>query len=252
MKRIINKMINNRFVNRLLIKLKLDSAFQRANNYWTLYSAGEDKTHQEIAGYSHSKDVQEAVDKTHEKLKLITKNYIGVDAAVLDIGCGPGLYLKDFNQDKSLFGIDLNEKMLELAKTNAPTSKLVKGEFISYQFGSKFNLIYNIGMLQYIPMSKIEIFIKKISDLLEPDGILFISYPHAISEEDLKVPDLNYINYSPKYLNNVISKYFSIIENKHIIDDREILDFDKNPYKPQNVKFDKTYRNSSILVAKKR
>jgi len=248
----ISRILSNPFLNKILVKLKVERFFHRANNYWTNYRIDDNKTLQEIAGYSHSKDVQEAVDQTHEKLKEISKKYLTENSSVLDIGCGPGLYLKDFDKNKSLFGIDLNEKMLELAKRNSLNASLVKGDFLSYNFDRKFNLIYSVGMLQYIPMSKIDSFIKKIYDSLEKDGILFISYPHAISKIDLTVPDLNYINYSPKFLNNILSGSFQIIENKHILDDREIFDYDITPYRPQNTNFDKTYRNSSILIAKKR
>jgi hypothetical protein len=94
-------------------------------------------------------------------------------------------------------------------------------------------------------------FLKKIHELLNTNGVLFISYPHAISSRDLTIPDINYINYSPEYLNGIVSKYFKIIQNKHILDDRDVKDYDRTPYKPLNVNFDKTYKNSSILIVQK-
>ncbi len=246
------KIFNNTFINRILVFFKLDKHLQRANNYWEKYETNLNKTHQEIAGYSHSKDVQETVDKTHSTLKLFFDKYTSDKAVILDIGCGPGLYLSDFPKSTQLFGIDLSEKMLSLAKTNCPHATLINDEFLKYVFTVKFDLIYSIGVLQYIPKSELDSFFKKIHELLNTNGIFFISYPHAISSKDLTIPDINYINYSPEYLNSVVSKYFNLIQNKHILDDREITDFDKSPYKPLNVNFDKTYKNSSILVGQKK
>ena len=82
-------------------------------------------------------------------------------------------------------------------------------------------------------------------------GFVFISYPHALSEEDIIHPDKNFVQYSPDYLNELIARKFKLIQNKHIFDERVIKDYDRSPYKPLNSSFDKTYKNSSILIAQK-
>jgi SAM-dependent methyltransferase len=246
------KIFNNVVINNIAIFFRIDKYLKRANNYWKNYKVIIGKTDQEVAGYSHVNDVQEAVDKTHAKLMEISRGFIKTGGDVLDIGCGPGLYLKDFDQTFNLHGIDINTKMLELAKKNNPRANFYEGEFLSTNIGSKFDLIYSVGMLQYISKGEIKPFFEKIFSLLNKDGIAFISYPHAINIKDLFYPDINYINYSPLFLKHLILDKFMIIQNKHVIDDREILGFDKTPYFPSIKGFDKTYRNSSILIAQKK
>jgi cyclopropane fatty-acyl-phospholipid synthase-like methyltransferase len=155
------RFFNNPLINRILVVLRLDKYLQRANNYWEKYETNLNKSHQEIAGYSHSKDVQETVDQTHLMLNQTFKTYISANATVLDIGCGPGLYLMDFPKSMRLFGIDLSEKMLSLARTNCSDATLINGEFLKHDFNTKFDLIYSIGVLQYIPKSELETFFKK-------------------------------------------------------------------------------------------
>ena len=253
MKQFIRKLLlNNIVVNNVAIFFGLDKHLKSSNNYWKKYNILPNKTHQEVAGYSHIREVQEAVDKTHEILKLYTAKHLKKDAGVLDIGCGPGLYLMDFEKTIKLYGIDINDKMLELARKNNPNAIFYEGEFLSQKIDIKFNLIYSVGVMQYISRGEIIRFFDKIYDLLENNGIVFISYPHALSAIDLSFPDINYINYSPSFLNEILSKKFTLLQNKHVVDDRSITDYDKTPYKPSIASMDKIYKNSSILVAQKK
>ncbi len=247
----LHKLISNPYFNQIVVKLKLDRFFHRANNYWSKHQTDLNKSHQEIAGYSHFIDVQEAVDKTHETIRKVFCEYFSEHASVLDIGCGPGLFLKDFQMTINKTGIDICHDMIEIAAQNNPDATLINDEFLSYSFRRKYNLIYSIGVMQYIPKSKIKNFFIKIHSLLEDDGMLLISYPHAISQNDLKFLNINYINYSPAFINKIIAPYFEILQNKHTVDNRVISDFDRMPYKPLNPQFNATYKNSSILIARK-
>lgn len=252
MKNLLHKIISNSYFNRVVATLKLDKYFHRANNYWEKYETDLRKSHQEISGYSHYKDVQETVEETHKIIQNTLKKYCTDNASVLDIGCGPGLYLKDFSEvNIRKVGIDLSAKMLKLAKENNPNTLLINGEFLSYQFNQQFDFIYSVGVLQYIPKREIENFFKKIHLLLKKNGAFLINYPHAISLDDLNFSNINFIQYSPNFLNKIVASYFSIVENKHVIDDRVIGDYDKTPYLPLNPKFNTTFKNSSILIAKK-
>lgn len=225
---------------------------ETVKDFWKNYKPDLKKTHQEIACYSHEKDVQECIDKTHTLLQETFNKYLTIDrASILDIGCGPGLYLKDFPPQHYLSGIDINLNMLALAKNNVPQAEFFNGDFLEYLFDKKFDLIYSIGVIQYVNKEEIQTFFDKIASLLNPGGLVFISYPHALSENDILQPDKNFIHYSPDFLNKIISEKFILLQNKHIYDGRKITDFDRNPYKPLNPSFDRTYKNSSILIAKK-
>ncbi len=245
-------LLNNVIVNNIALFFGFEKYLKNANNYWKNYNISPDKTHREVAGYSNVKEMDEVVLNLHEKLKNTKETYLKKGCNVLDIGCGPGLFLMDFGKDYNLTGIDLSSAMLTLAKKNVPEADFYEGDFLSKDFGKKFSLIYFIGVIQYFSTNDLEKLFDKIYNLLEEGGVMFISYPHAISAKDLSFPDLNYISYSPAFLNNKISSKFTLIENKHIIDNREVADFDKTPYKPSIPGVDKIYKNSSILIAMKK
>jgi cyclopropane fatty-acyl-phospholipid synthase-like methyltransferase len=246
------KLFNNIVINSIAVFLRVDRFLKRANNYWKAYKIDTRKTHQEIAGYSHVDGVQEAVDATHEKLQNIADKFLKPGDNILDIGCGPGLYLKDFPANINKYGVDINDKMLELAKRNNPTATLYKSEFLTARVDIKFSMIYSVGMLQYISRSELKLFVDKIYDLLEKDGLVFISYPHATSRLDLFFPAINYISYSPKILNKIMADNFLLIQNVHVLDKRVIDKFDRMAYKSIIGGISKTYRNSSILIAQKK
>lgn len=235
-----------------LIKKIIGVPNKNAKSFWKNYKPDLTKSHQEIACYSHTKDVQECIDKTHILLIDTFNKYLRQDESrVLDIGCGPGLYLKDFSPQHKLWGLDINKNMLTIAKQNVPQAKLIQGDFLEYQFNTKFDFIYSVGVVQYVKPDEIIFFFNKAADLLDNRGFIFISYPHALSEDDIIHPDKNFVQYSPNYLNEIISSKFILIQNKHIFDDRVIKDYDRSPYKPLNPSFDKTYKNSSILIAQR-
>jgi SAM-dependent methyltransferase len=223
-----------------------------AKEYWINYQPDPNKSHQENAGYSHIKDVQECIDKTHVLLKETVNKYLGTNKSnILDIGCGPGLYLKDFPTQHHLFGIDINKKMLALAKQTVPHANLFHGDFLKNKFEIKFEFIYSIGVIQYSPPDESNEFFNNVAHLLNTGGFVFISYPHAISENDILYPNMNFVHYSPNYLNDLIAKRFKLLQNRHLFDARVITDFDRSPYKPLNPRTDRTYKNSSILIAQK-
>lgn len=219
---------------------------------WKNYQPDPNKSHQENAGYSHIKDVQECIDKTHVLLKDTANKYLGNNnSSILDIGCGPGLYLNDFSAQHRLFGIDINKNMIALAKQNVPRANLFHGDFLENKIEIKFDFIFSVGVIQYIPQDEIDKFFNKVADLLNTDGYIFISYPHALSGNDVRHTNNNFVHYSPNYLNELIAKRFKLLQNKHLFDERVISDYDRNPYKPLNPSFDRTYKNSSILIAQK-
>lgn len=252
MRRIVLWLTNNIIINNVAIFFGADKYMKSANNYWKRYRIELNKSHQQVAGYSHIKEVEETLDKIHQTLINTTDIYLKKGERVLDIGCGPGLFLMDFKKDYELHGIDLSSEVLKLAKQNNPLAILHVGDFMDEKFDTKFNLIYSVGMLLYIKRSEVELFFNKLYDMLEPKGLVLISYPHAICRRDLFYHDINYINYSPKLLNKLISKKFILIQNKHVVDDREISNYDQMPYKSSVPGVDRIYKNSSILIIRKK
>ncbi len=110
-----------------------------------------------------------------ERLKTFEK-ILGKTGSVLDIGCGPGFFLK-FAKGRgwNVAGIDSSERAVEYAKKKL---KLKNVNRISYQDKALkekdlYDVIYSNGVLEHIedPLN----FIKVSQKLLKKKGLLFIS-----------------------------------------------------------------------------
>jgi len=243
-----NLLSNNRFVNNVLIATGYDARLQMAARQWKLFSYNQTKTIQENAGFSHTKEVEDALAIVKQKLKDTLKAYVPEKARLLDFGCGPGIYMKLLNSGYEVEGIDVSEAMIASAKEQLPGNTFYLGNFLLTDFPKRYGAIYSISVLEYVPVSKIDEFFRKCASLLEQQGIIFIQYPHALSKADLYYPDRNYITYSPELISRVASPYFEILENKQSYDGRDVCDYDRKPYPTAS----KVFTNGYLLIARKK
>jgi cyclopropane fatty-acyl-phospholipid synthase-like methyltransferase len=252
------RLCSNIFTNWLIIRLGLENKIKYKIMFWQKFTPNESKSTQENAGYSHGEKVQQTVDETHVVMKAHVAEHLPNGGAVLDIGCGPGLYLQDFenreNSDAySLMGLDISSEMIKLAESNTSKVKLQVADFMLHDFGTqKFDFIYMIGALQYISRSDIKKFFAKIADLLNEKGCLMISYPHAIGYKDLMYSHIAYIQYSPKFLNGALGARYNVLSHSHTTRKDFVGKYDKTPYNDPNSNFDKSYVNSSIFIAQRK
>ena len=245
--RIFFLLTNNILINNILIALKMDSWLISKLGIYNRISIDTNKSAQEMAGFSTHEQVQEAIDKTHADLIATAQKHLQSGDAVLDIGSGAGAYLKHFSGKYKAYGIDLNKNMIDAGKKNLPEVVFIYDDFIKHNFNMQFKLIYSISVLEFIPPSKLNSYFKKIYDLLAPEGILFLHYPHALSYKSLYFPDLYYVEYSPVEIDNKAKKYFHILSHKHAFDGRTIVAFDKKDYGNGT----RTFKNGFLLIAKK-
>lgn len=239
---------NNIILNNILIALKLDYKKELAAGQWKAFKYNEEKSIQQNAGFSHTAEVEEAIEKVKSKLQFTLKELIPNKSNVLDFGCGPGIYLNLLQHDYDVTGVDVSEGMLQSAAKLVPSSQLYLGNFLNIQFDKKFYAIYSISVLEYVPVSQIDNFFKKCSNILQNKGIIFIQYPHALNKKDLYYPDRNYINYSPQLISKVASNYFTILEHSQSFDARPVCKYDKKPYPTTS----KTFKNGYLLIAQKK
>jgi len=250
--RSLNFILNNIVTNFILIIIRKDNLIKNRKNNWVKKEYNENVSLQENTGCSAC--IQELVNLSHDALKITTKNYLKNGDNILDIGCGPGLFLKDFSDDKKIFGIDLNKPFLEKAKQLIKNGVFINGNYLKIKLDEKMNLIYLFSVLMYIEPSNINKFFKKISNDLAENGILFIQYPHALQLKDIFFYDLSYVRYSPFLIEKIAKKYFTIIEHKHFFDDRKVNIYDSKYYyfpDGKNSRLD-TLQNTYLLIAKKK
>lgn len=240
-------------INNILIALGKDSYFSQRGNPYTTYVPAGSKSVQENAGYSNREEINQVLAKSKKDLLLIAQTQLKDQAKILDIGCGPGMYLSLFKDlPYELHATDINGGMLRLAKQEVPRAVFYEGDINGISINEKFDFIYCIGVLIYIPPSRLRPFIEKIVSLLNDEGILYLNFPHAISFWDSWYKDITYVQYSPSYLRKVLAPYFEVLADHHAFDNRRVEGYDKTPYKSLNPDTHRTYKNSYLLVAKKK
>jgi SAM-dependent methyltransferase len=237
---------NNIIFNKILISLKLDALFIAKFGIYKRMKLDTTLSPQEMAGFSKKEAVQEAIDKTHNDLKDVVKNNLTPGDAILDIGCGAGAYLKEFEEDYDCTGIDLNSEMINAGKKYMPKANLLLDDFTTHSFNKKFNLIYSVSVLEFIAPSKLKLFFEKVASLLQNNGMLFLHYPHALKSIDLYFPDLYYIEYSPELIESIATNKFTIQSHHHGWDNRTVSNYDLYPYQPGI----RTFKNGYLLIAK--
>ena len=241
------RLTNNWLINSLLIQAHLDAWVLKKLGIYKRVKIDTELSPQEMAGFSKRPEVQQAIDKTHQDVIACARQYISPGQNVLDIGCGAGAYLIHFEKEYCATGIDLNKEMIETGRNYVRNAEFIYADFLTYFFGKKFNYIYSISVLEFIPPSQLDAFFSKIASLLNEGGVLLLNYPHALSREHLKYPDLYYIEYSPQVIEKVAAKYLNIRQHHHAFDGRIIEDYDRQPYDPGT----RTFKNGYLLIAEK-
>ena len=109
----------------------------------------------------------------HEKVNLKNKK-------VLDVGCGGGILSESMaKMGADVTGIDMGEKVIEIAKLHAPQSKLdidyqcISLEAVASEYGPIFDVITCMEMLEHVP--KPCNIVSLCTKLLKPGGTLFMS-----------------------------------------------------------------------------
>jgi SAM-dependent methyltransferase len=121
-----------------------------------------------------------AIRNRMEKKKIDTyTEFIGINADVMDVGCGDGRLLKLMQEfgpkDWRLFGIDINENALKLAREAGFEVELARLE--NFDAGDKlFDLLTLFQVIEHVPDPRI--MLQKMFDLLKPGGIVAIETPN--------------------------------------------------------------------------
>jgi predicted TPR repeat methyltransferase len=247
-RKIIYHLTHNVVVNKLIILFRAENKVKSINRVWTAFKYNPDRSLQENVGFSHRDDVAKAIDVIHADLRKLVNENKHVKS-VLDVGCGTGLYLKDFeNSNLRLTGIDLSSELLNAAATHVPEAKFICGSYLQTPLPEKMDLIYSISVLEYISRNDLRRFFRKLYDDLNHGGLVFIQYPHALSLWDTFYPELNYIKYSPQVVERVAEEYFTIERHSHGFNKKTVGRYDKEPFMVKGGSF----VNGYVLIGRKK
>lgn len=110
------------------------------------------------------------------------------NATILDAGCGPGRDCEYFmKQGFQVVGVDLSDKLLDIAKQRVPQASFVKQDLRALDFSpSSFDGIWACASLLHLHRVEVPLVLQNFFHLLKPGGVLFVMVKEGISEADVK------------------------------------------------------------------
>jgi SAM-dependent methyltransferase len=137
---------------------------------------------------------------------------------ILDLGCGTGWLSNILSNYGAVTGIELSVEAIEAAKERFPQVNFVSGDFFAVDFDDKFDFVIASEVLEHFEDQ--ESLIDKIATVLKPGGMLVITTPNGLLQQEADVrasldgrwqPIENWR--SPKELYRLISRKLSV--DKH-------------------------------------
>jgi ubiquinone/menaquinone biosynthesis C-methylase UbiE len=122
---------------------------------------------------THGKDYSIEVDKVH---RLIQKHKKSQGKLLLDVACGTGIHAGYLNKYYKVEGLDLDSKMLSVARRKHPKIRFTQGDMTSFDLGRQFDaitcLFSSIGYAR--TKSKLQRAITTMNQHLLPGGVLLV------------------------------------------------------------------------------
>lgn len=126
----------------------------------------------------YSDDIEARLTARHKKCIEIRGDII--DKRILNIGCYNGWFERAAIEKgcKEIFGIDINDKFLELSKKNVRNAKFIKTSIFRLPFkDSYFDIVTLFDVLEHIPKNREKKALVEIRRVLANNGKLIISTP---------------------------------------------------------------------------
>ena len=123
-----------------------------------------------------------AAQRLQPALDLIHRAPLDHPASIVDLGCGRGNvapHLLDRWPDASYLGVDVDEHMLETARTGHPDLSFQQADIASWTPGEPVDLIYSNAALQWVP-DHLSL-IPRLMGHLAAGGVLAVQIPYTFS-----------------------------------------------------------------------
>lgn len=175
--------------------------------------------------------IAELYDEKFAHLELYLPSYnqllekLNDDAAVLDLGCGPGIisrYLKSQRELLQITGMDIAPNMIELAKQHIPDGAFLTGDCRMPDFpGDTFDAVIAGFLLPYFDEAETQAFFHQTAKILKPGGLFYASYvPGKTDESGFKSSNFGrvYFHYHERdFLANELQKSgFSVLSESEV------------------------------------
>jgi len=119
--------------------------------------------------------------------------------SILEIGCGTGIDLKKFDDSFEIYGVDLNEHALELARKSIPKAKFYKEDITKLPFeDASVDFIFTHKLLNYLDDEKLD---KGVSEMFRVVKRYIVNC-ELFGESEEKINDeMRYRNMLKRWLN---------------------------------------------------
>ncbi|MFH1235883.1 MAG: class I SAM-dependent methyltransferase [Parcubacteria group bacterium] len=148
-------------------------------------------TYEKIADDYHA---DHAGDTWDDDFIEVFSQMAGKNAKVLDLGCGPGIETKKLVQKGlTVYGLDLSDKLLEIAKKNNPTAEFTEGDMrhLPYVDG-QFDGVFAKASLLHIAKKDIPQVFSEISRVLKTNGVFHAAVKQGEGEKEETEDDYGY------------------------------------------------------------
>ena len=97
-------------------------------------------------------------------------------SSLLDVGCGTGAHLRRFARRFDVTGVDLSGDMLTIASARLPSTRLVEGDFRTFDLGRTFDAVVSLfsGIGYLTEETDLRIAIANMARHLEENGVLLL------------------------------------------------------------------------------
>jgi ubiquinone/menaquinone biosynthesis C-methylase UbiE len=122
---------------------------------------------------SRGKNYAVEAQSVHE---LIQKHLHSGGKALLDVACGTGIHTNYLRQHYQVEGLDLDERMLEVARKKMPEITFYQGDMLDFELPRKFDVITclfsSIGYVKTLP--KLNQAVANLERHLNPGGVILV------------------------------------------------------------------------------
>jgi len=105
-------------------------------------------------------------------------------AAVLELGCGPGVDAVEFANGRVYTGVDISDTMVELARARVPEATFVRADLSDIEFPKRsFEAVVSLYVFGHLPAEEHVPVLRRVFDWLAPGGVFCASFPLTAGDE---------------------------------------------------------------------